>query len=94
MKYDTNDNPVELAGSKIDYDFKKNDLEVAGNVSEPKINDQEDYDSESSSANGGGTTVSQLLWITLTIILVIGMMSIITKTVENISSHTTVQDIF
>lgn len=44
MKYDTNENPVEIAGSKTDYNFEKNNLEVAGNTNETKVNKQEDHD--------------------------------------------------
>ena len=93
MKYDTNENPVEVAGSKTDYNFEKNDLEVAGNTNKTKINKQENHYSETSNSNNSEMGLSQILWLILALILVIGVMLMMSRATLNKASYNmTIQD--
>ena len=83
MKYDTNKNPVEVAGSITNYSFKKIGLEVVRDVDKTEINEQEDYTFDISSSHNNlpdlGTVIGQFLLVILISILFISVMSLIAE---------------
>ena len=96
MKYDTNENPVELAGSKIENSSEGNDIDVAKNISEFEnnyTNTFNDYSQEEDETPNSysGLTFRMVFLITLNIILVIMTISFIIKAVENKAEYMTIQ---
>ena len=96
MKYDTNKNPVELAGSKIENSSESNDIDVAKNISEFEnnyTNTFNDYSQEEDETPNSysGLTFRMVFLITLNIILVMITISFIIKAVENKAEYMTIQ---
>ena len=96
MKYDTNENPVELAGSKIENSSEGNDIDVAKNISEFEnnyTNTFNDYSQEEDETPNSysGLTFRMVFLITLNIILVMMTISFIIKAVENKAEYMTIQ---
>ena len=86
MKYDTNENPVELAGSKIENSSEGNDINVAKNISEFEnnyTNTFNDYSQEEDETPNSytGLTFRMVFLITLNIILVMMTISFLIKAV-------------
>lgn len=97
MKYDTNKNPVELAGSKIENSSEGNDIDVAKNISEFENNYTNTFDSyskeedETSNSYNSENLLRKLLLITLDIVLVAIVISFIVRQVEIKAEHMTMQ---
>lgn len=97
MKYDTNENPVELAGSKIENSSESNDIDVAKNINEFEnnynntFNDYSQEEDETSNSYNSEDILRKLLLITLNIVLVATVISFIVRQVEIKAEYMTIQ---
>lgn len=88
MKYDTNKNPVEVAGSITDYNFEKNDLETAGDTNKVKTNKQENHDRKTSKS--GNLDIE--IWIISAPIVFLGIILITELLGSLLIDNMTIQD--